>query len=47
MKDNVGWEISSDSRVHFRVEKKDKKEIPATKMINLSLEYATQMNRII
>jgi len=47
MKDNVGWEIGTDGRVYFRQEKKDKKEIPATKMINLSLEYATQMNRII
>ena len=47
-KDNVGWEINqADQRVYFRAEKKDKKEIPSTKMINIALEYATEMNRII
>jgi len=48
MKDSVGWELNaSDNRVYFKVEKKDKKEIPASKMINLTLGYATEMNRII
>ena len=48
MKDAVGWEINpNDKRVYFRAEKKDQKEIPASKMINLSLEYATELNRII
>ena len=46
MKDGVEWHVR-DSRVYFKVEKKDKKEIPSTKMINLSLEYATELNRII
>jgi len=45
-KDSVGWEIKNN-RVYFNVEKKDKKEIPAIKMINLTLQYATEMNRII
>ena len=48
MKDSVGWEVNtSNNRVYFRIEKKEQKEIPATKMINLNLEYATEMNRII
>ena len=48
MKDSVGWEINpNDKRVYFKAEKKEQKEIPATKMINLSLEYATELNRII
>ena len=46
MKDGVEWQVK-DQRVYFKVEKKDKKEIPATKMINLALEYATELNRII
>ena len=48
MKDSVGWEFNqTDSRVYFHVEKKDKKEIPAHKMISMTLDYATEMNRII
>lgn len=48
MKDGVGWNVNqSDKRVYFTVQKKDQKEIPASKMINLSLEYATELNRII
>jgi len=48
MKDGVGWEVNpSDKRVYFTIQKKDKKEIPATKMIHLSLDYATELNRII
>jgi hypothetical protein len=46
MKDGVGWTIQNN-RVYFHVEKKDKKEIPSINMINLSLEYATELNRII
>ena len=46
MKDGVGWEVR-ENRVWFKVAKKDQKEIPAAKMINLSLEYATELNRII
>ena len=46
MKDGVEWQVAN-GRVFFNVEKKDQKEIPATKMINLSLEYATELNRII
>ena len=46
-KDGVAWEVNADKRVYFSAEKKDKKEIPAVKMINLSLDYATELNRII
>lgn len=46
MKDGVEWKVAN-ARVYFHAEKKDKKEIPAAKMINLSLEYATELNRII
>lgn len=46
LKDGVEWQVTN-GRVFFHVEKKDKKEIPAAKMINLSLEYATELNRII
>ena len=48
MKDGVGWEVhNAEKRVYFKAERKDEKEIPASKMINLTLEYATEMNRII
>ena len=47
-KDGVAWEVNAtEKRVYFSAEKKDKKEIPAVKMINLSLDYATELNRII
>jgi hypothetical protein len=46
MKDGVEWQVAN-GRVYFKVEKKDQKEIPSSKMINLSLEYATVLNRII
>jgi 26S proteasome regulatory subunit N12 len=47
-KDNVNWELNqSDNRVYFRAQLKETKEIPSIKMINMSLEYATEMNRII
>lgn len=48
MKDGVEWEVNQvQKRVYFKAERKDEKEIPASKMINLTLEYATEMNRII
>jgi hypothetical protein len=34
-------------RVHFKKEQKELKEIPSVKMIQLNLEYATELNRII
>ena len=48
MKDGVEWNIDQTTkRVSFNSEKKEKKEIPAQKMIYLSLDYATELNRII
>jgi hypothetical protein len=45
-KGNVGWIVKGD-RLHFTREKKEVAEIPNLKMINLSLSYATELNRII
>ena len=48
MKDGVGWSVNhSENRVYFVAEKKDKKEIPSVQMINFSLDFATELNRII
>ena len=47
-KDRVQWQINEqDKRVYFVLEKKEKKEIPSVKMINTTLEIATELNRII
>lgn len=47
-KEGVGWEINmDDGRVWFKKEKKDHKEIPSVKMINLCLDYAGELNKII
>jgi CSN8/PSMD8/EIF3K family len=46
LKDGIGWEMRGD-RLHFVRERKEIESIPATKMINLALEYATELNRII
>ncbi len=46
MKDGVAWAVSG-GRVVFKAEKREKKEIPSNKMICLSLDYATELNRII
>ena len=45
-KDSIGWTVR-DNRVHFTKGTESRKEIPSTKMIALSLEYATDINRII
>jgi len=45
-RDNIGWEIRGD-RLHFVRERKEIESIPATRMINTALEYATELNRII
>ena len=45
-KSNVGWVVKGD-RLHFVREKKEIAEIPNLKMMNLSLSYATELNRII
>jgi hypothetical protein len=34
-------------RLHFRRQKAEMKEIPATKMVSLCLDYATELNRIV
>jgi len=48
LKDGVGWGINNaDGRVYFNAGKKEKNEIPSYQMINLSLEYATELNKII
>lgn len=47
-KDRVQWQINEqDKRVYFVLEKKEKKEIPSVKMINTTLDIATELNRII
>jgi len=45
-KSNVGWVVRGE-RLHFVREKKEIAEIPNLKMMNLSLSYATELNRII
>ena len=48
MKDGVEWSVDQKTkRVYFNASRKDKKEIPSTKMINTSLEYACELNKII
>lgn len=42
----VQWIVKGD-RLHFAREKKEMAEIPNHKMINLTLSYATELNRII
>lgn len=44
--EGITWEVSDD-RVYFRREKQEMKEIPSYKMIELSLDYATELNRIV
>lgn len=46
MKDGIEWRTVND-RVQFGRERKEFNEIPSMKMINLSLDYATELNRII
>ena len=47
-KEGVVWNLDTkQKRVFFTAERVEKKEIPAEKMILLSLEYATELNRII
>lgn len=45
-KSSVGWVVRGE-RLHFVREKKEMAEIPNLKMMNLSLSYATELNRII
>lgn len=45
-KDRVNWEVRND-RLFFLRAKKEVEEIPSLQMINLSLDYATELNRII
>ena len=42
----VAWQIKED-RLHFVKEKKEVSEIPNHKMMNIALNYATELNRII
>ena len=44
--DSVTWEVRGD-RLHFVKARKELSEIPSMEMINLSLDYATELNRII
>lgn len=46
MEETIGWEVRGD-RLYFVKELKEIDSIPATKMINHALEYATELNRII
>ena len=45
-KDGIEWVVNGD-RLHFRREKSEVNTIPSKKMINLTLNYATELNRII
>jgi hypothetical protein len=45
-KERIEWKVQGD-RLYFMKDRVDVKEIPNTKMIALSLEYATELNRII
>jgi uncharacterized protein YjiK len=44
-KEGVEWSVEGD-RLYFRRQKAEMKEIPATKMVSLCLDYATELNRI-
>ena len=46
LKDGIEWRVVND-RVVFGREKREVNEIPSMQMINLSLDYATELNRII
>ena len=43
---SIEWQVKGD-RLHFIKVNRALAEIPNTKMINLSLQYATELNRII
>lgn len=45
-KEGVEWKVDG-GRLWFVKQKADQKEIPSQKMIGLSLEYATELNRIV
>ena len=45
-RERITWEVRGD-RLHFVKARKEVSEIPSYDMINLSLDYATELNRII
>jgi CSN8/PSMD8/EIF3K family len=45
-KEGVEWQVRGD-RLHFVKQKADAKEIPSERMINTSLQFATELNRIV
>ena len=45
-RERITWEVRGD-RLHFVKARKEVNEIPSFDMINLSLDYATELNRII
>lgn len=45
-KGRVEWRVRGD-RLHFLKERREVTEIPSLKMINVALDYATELNRII
>ena len=45
-KGKIGWQVRGD-RLHFAKEKREVSEIPSLKMMNVALDYATELNRII
>jgi len=45
-KEGIEWAVEGD-RLAFKRQKAELKEIPANKMIALSLDYATELNRIV
>jgi hypothetical protein len=46
LKEGIEWQVRGD-RVWFSKQLEAQKEIPSSKIINLALEYATELNRII
>ena len=42
----IEWQVRGD-RLYFLKEKREVSEIPALKMMNITLDYATELNRII
>lgn len=45
-RERITWEVRGD-RLHFVKARKEVSEIPSFDMISLSLDYATELNRII
>jgi hypothetical protein len=45
-KGKIEWQVRGD-RLHFMKEKREVSEIPSLRMMHVTLDYATELNRII